>query len=169
MLHNDVLRSVRYMLDVDDESIAQLIALGGGNTRPTEVMAYLLRDDEPGYEICSDRVMGQFLDGLILHRRGPREGAKGGLSSRSAKAPMAVTNNAILKALRIAFELKEDDLLAMMKAAGFEVSRPELSALFRNPAHHNYRPCGDQFLRNFLKGLTAYVKSARASGRARPG
>jgi uncharacterized protein YehS (DUF1456 family) len=30
--------------------------------------------------------------------------------------------------------------------------------LFRKVGHDNYRPCGDQLLRNFLKGLTLRVR-----------
>ena len=54
----------------------------------------------------------------------------------------------------MAFELKEEDMHAILDAAEFPLSKPELSALFRKPGHHNYRPCGDQLLRKFLKGLT---------------
>jgi uncharacterized protein YehS (DUF1456 family) len=49
---------------------------------------------------------------------------------------------------------------AILKAAEFPVSKPELSALFRKVGHTNYRPCGDQLLRNFLKGLTLRVRPA---------
>ena len=69
----------------------------------------------------------------------------------------SITNNTVLKKLRVAFELKEEDVLQLMAATGFQVSKPELSALFRKPGHHNFRACGDQFLRNFLKGLTERV------------
>ena len=54
---------------------------------------------------------------------------------------------------------KEDDMHAILKAAEFPVSKPELSALFRKVGHTNYRPCGDQLLRNFLKGLTLRVRA----------
>jgi uncharacterized protein YehS (DUF1456 family) len=47
---------------------------------------------------------------------------------------------------------------AILKAAEFPVSKPELSALFRKFGHTNYRTCGDQLLRNFLKGLTLRVR-----------
>jgi hypothetical protein len=77
-----------------------------------------------------------------------------------------VTNNIILKKLRVAFELKEDDMHAILKAAEFPVSKPELSALFRKFGHTNYRPCGDQLLRNFLKGLTLrFVRKASYTSR----
>ena len=152
MIHNDVLRSLRFMLKIDDAALAELIKLGGGAVTGDEVRAFLKREDEPGYVLVDDAVMGQCLDGLIISRRG-----------RDEKAPprppeKRVTNNAVLKKLRVAFELKEDDLVELLTAVGFQTSRPELSALFRNPEHKNFRPCGDQFLRNFLKGLTARVR-----------
>jgi uncharacterized protein YehS (DUF1456 family) len=46
----------------------------------------------------------------------------------------------------------------VFESAGWPVSKPELTALFRQPGHANYRPCGDQLLRNFLKGLTMRVR-----------
>jgi uncharacterized protein YehS (DUF1456 family) len=152
MTHNDVLRSLRYLLETDDSAIAAIIALGGGTTSRPEVTAFMEREDAPGYVLCSDSVIGQFLDGLIIQRRGRDEHAP-------PRAPEArVTNNTVLKKLRVAFELKEDDLLALMAQSGFEVTRPELSALFRKPEHRNFKPAGDQFLRNFLKALTARIR-----------
>ncbi len=69
-----------------------------------------------------------------------------------------MTNNIVLKKLRVAFELKEEDMHAILKAAEFPVSKPELSALFRKAGHNNYRACGDQLLRNFLRGLTLRIR-----------
>jgi len=66
----------------------------------------------------------------------------------------------VLKKLRVAFQLKDVDMHAIFAAAGFPLSKPELSALFRQPDHKNYRACGDQLLRNFLKGLTARLRGA---------
>ena len=66
----------------------------------------------------------------------------------------------VLKKLRVAFQLKDVDMHEIFAAAGFPLSKPELSALFRQPDHKNYRACGDQLLRNFLKGLTARVRAA---------
>jgi uncharacterized protein YehS (DUF1456 family) len=64
-----------------------------------------------------------------------------------------MTNNDILKKLRIALELKDTDIIDILKLADFEITKSELSALFRNPDHRNYKECGDQILRNFLNGL----------------
>jgi uncharacterized protein YehS (DUF1456 family) len=91
---------------------------------------------------------------LVVHYRGKREDA--------APRPFdkRITNNLVLKKLRVAFELKDVDMHSVFEAAGFPLSKPELSALFRQPGHNNYRACGDQVLRNFLKGLTRRIREA---------
>ncbi|MFY9311294.1 MAG: DUF1456 family protein [Bacteroidia bacterium] len=69
-----------------------------------------------------------------------------------------LTNNDILKKLRVALELKDDDIIKILKLADFELSKSELNALYRNPTHPNYKECGDQLLRNFLNGLIIYKR-----------
>ncbi|HWV09829.1 MULTISPECIES: DUF1456 family protein [unclassified Pseudomonas] len=148
MLNNDVLRSLRYLLDVSDEQLAEIIQLSGRETPASEVSALLKKDDEAGYADCSDEVLAHALDGLVYFKRGKDD-------SRPAQPfELPMTNNVVLKKLRVAFELKEDDMHAIMQSVDCPVSKPEMSALFRKAGHSNYRLCGDQFLRNFLKGLT---------------
>ncbi|MBF8754592.1 DUF1456 family protein [Pseudomonas guariconensis] len=152
MNHNDVLRSLRYMLKVSDAQMAEIIGLTGLDVSAEAVATYLKKEDEAGYVRCPERVMAHFLDGLVIHRRGRDD-------SRPAQPiEVPVSNNTILKKLRVAFELKEEDLHVILKSVNFPVSKPELSALFRKVGHDNYRPCGDQLLRNFLKGLTLRVR-----------
>lgn len=69
-----------------------------------------------------------------------------------------LTNNDILKKLRVALQLKDEDIVDILRLADFEVTKSELGALFRNPDHPNYRECGDQLLRNFLNGLIIYKR-----------
>ena len=69
-----------------------------------------------------------------------------------------LTNNDILKKIRVALELKDEDIIHILKLADFEVSKSELNALFRKPDHPNYKECGDQLLRNFLNGLITYKR-----------
>jgi len=64
-----------------------------------------------------------------------------------------LTNNDILKKLRVALELRDDDIIEILKLSDFEISKTELSALFRKEDHPNYKKCGDQLLQNFLNGL----------------
>ena len=73
-----------------------------------------------------------------------------------------LTNNSILKKLRIALILQEADMLDILQQAGNPVSKSELSALFRKAGNKNYKECGDQFLRNFLKGLALRYREIAA-------
>jgi len=152
MMNNDVLRSVRYMLDISDGKIVDIVKLAGFDISKADVIAFMKKEDEEGYLDCSDEIMAHFLDGLVIFKRGKDD-------SRAPQAvELPITNNTVLKKLRVAFELKEEDMHAILKAAEFPVSKPELSALFRKFGHSNYRTCGDQLLRNFLKGLTLRVR-----------
>ncbi len=156
MINNDVLRAVRYMLDLSDAKVIEIVQLADQHELLTreQVQALLLKEGEPGFVECSNKLLALFLDGLVVYRRGRDE-------SREPRPPeKRVTNNVVLKKLRVAFELKDVDMHQILEAAGFPVSKPELSALFRQPGHKNFRLCGDQFLRNFLKGLTLRVRGA---------
>ena len=154
MINNDVLRAIRYMLDLSDAKVAQLVNLADPTVEleREQVQAYLKKEGEPGYEECSNKVLVQFLDGLVVQRRGRDE-------SQPPRPPeKRVTNNVVLKKLRVAFELKDVDMHQILESAGMPVSKPELSALFRQSDHKNFKLCGDQLLRNFLKGLTMRVR-----------
>ena len=94
--------------------------------------------------IAAMTLLGYFLDGFIVYKRGRRETKPG----ETKKPDTRLTNNTILKKLRIALELKEEDLLAVLKLADVDISKPALSALFRKEGHKNYKECGDQFLEN---------------------
>lgn len=72
-----------------------------------------------------------------------------------------LTNNDILKKIRVALELKDEDIIHILKLSEFDISKSELNALFRKPDHPNYRECGDQLLRNFLNGLITYKRGPR--------
>lgn len=64
-----------------------------------------------------------------------------------------ITNNDVMKKLRVALQLRDTDIIAILKLADFETSPSELSAIFRKEGHPQYMPCGDQILRRFLDGL----------------
>ena len=149
MTHNDVLRSLRYQLNVSDAALVDIFRLGNREVGRAEVVAFLKKDDEDGYQACSDKAMAHFLNGLVIYKRGKDE------SRPPQPVEVPVTNNIVLKKVRVAFELKDDDIIALVQRAGLQVSKAELSAFCRRPDHRNYRECGDQFLRNFLKGLAS--------------
>lgn len=69
-----------------------------------------------------------------------------------------MTNNDILKKLRVALKLTNDDIVEILGLVDFKVSKSELGALFRREDHPNYVECGDQILRNFLNGLIIHLR-----------
>jgi uncharacterized protein YehS (DUF1456 family) len=155
MINNHVLRSIRYMLDLSDLMVIQTVKLADTDfvIEKASVSSYLKKEDELGYLECSDAVLAHFLDGLVIHCRGKNKDQ----TLRPVETRM--NNNLVLKKLRVAFEMKDADLISVFKAAGFPVAKAELSALFRQHDHRNFRLCGDQMLRNFLKGLTLRIRS----------
>jgi uncharacterized protein YehS (DUF1456 family) len=136
MINNDVLRAIRYMLDLSDGKVVELIHLADPDfpIDKETVQTYLKKDGESGYVECSNKVVALFLDGLVFYRRGKDE-------SRPPRPPeKRVTNNVVLKKLRVAFELKDVDMHEILASAGFPVTKPELSALFRQPDHLKRTP-----------------------------
>lgn len=72
-----------------------------------------------------------------------------------------MTNNDILKKLRVALQLRDDDIIKILQLVDFQISKSELGALFRKEDHPKYMECGDQILRNFLNGLVIHLRGPR--------
>lgn len=156
MINNDVLRSIRYMLDLSDIRVVEITRLAdpGFPIEKLDVQAFLKKDEDPDFIECSDEVLAHFLDGLVVECRGRDD------SVPSRPVEKRITNNVVLKKLRVAFQLKDVDMHQVFEGAGFPITKPELTALFRHADHKHYRRCGDQVLRNFLKGLTLRLRGS---------
>ena len=156
MINNDVLRRVRYALDLNDQTMIHIFALNDVIISRDELLNLLKKDNQEGYVALDNQLMDAFLKGLITHRRGKLE-----TNPEQPKKPdVPLTNNNILKKLRIALEFREEDMLNTLKLADFKISKGELSAFFRLKGHKNYRECGDQIIRNFLQGLTIHFRNS---------
>nr|BCQ86396.1 hypothetical protein SAML2017_14740 [Salmonella enterica] len=155
MLSNDILRSVRYILKANNTDLARILALGNVDATPEQIAVWLRKEEEEGFQRCPDIVLSSFLNGLIYEKRGKDEAAP------ALTAERRINNNIVLKKLRIAFSLKTDDILAILTGQLFRVSMPEITAMMRAPDHKNFRECGDQFMRYFLRGLAAREHAAK--------
>jgi len=124
----------------------ELFALAGLEVSRAQVSNWLKKDDDPYYRELYDKQLAVFLNGLIIYKRGEKEGAKPIPENR-------LNNNIIFRKLIIALNLKHDDVLAILELANMHISKHELSAFFRDPGQNQYRPCKDQILRNFLQGI----------------
>ena len=155
MANNELLRSIRDALELDAATMIQIFKAAGREVGESAIAAFLKTADEDDYIPCSNPIMGFFLDGLIIYNRGQQEG-----SPTPAEKPLTeLSNNAILKKLRIALDLKEDDLVRIFRLAGIVITKHELTALFRKPGHKHYKACTDQLLRSFIKGVALRPKA----------
>jgi uncharacterized protein YehS (DUF1456 family) len=154
---NDVLRRLRYALDLRDAELADAINHTGDSVSPGQVRMLLLSDEDENQVECSESRLERALDGLIVARRGPRDPSK----PAPVSDPNGLTNNAILKKLRIAMAYREADMLGVIEAGGLTLSSSELSALFRKPENKHFRRVGDQLLRAFFKGMALRERGAQ--------
>ncbi len=156
MTHNDILRRLRYILDISDTRMMDIFALGGLKLSRARISEMLKKEDDPSRSPCTDRELAVFLNGLIVDRRGRREGPPPETENR-------LNHNIIFRKLKIAFDLKAEDVLEILDLADFRLSKHELSAFFRKEGHKHYRVCHDQVLRNFLTGLQLKYRPAASS------
>lgn len=157
MLNNDILRRLRYALNLNDKAMLAIFALSECKLSRDELLAYLKKPDEDGFITLDNQRMGLFLDGLITHKRGKQD------SPPAKPIQTELDNNLILRKLRIALAFRDEDMLNTLKLADFNLSKSELSAFFRPKDHQHYRKCGDQVLRNFLQGLAIRYRTSNPS------
>lgn len=146
LTNNDVLRRLRYTFNFNDQKVIAIFAAGDLTVTREQISNWLKQEDDPAYVNCPDTTFAAFLNGFINERRGKKEG-------EPAKAEKRLNNNIILTKLKIAFNLKAEDIIEMLALANFRLNKPELSAFSRKPDHKNYRECKDQVLRNLLQGI----------------
>ena len=146
MKNNDILRRIRYIFDFSDSKMISIFEKGGQKITRAEVSDFLKRDDNPEFKPCSDVKLARFLNGLIVDRRGKKEGPL-------PEPEQKLTNNIVFRKLKIALDLKAEDVIEIFKLASFDISKSELSSFFRKVGHRNYTKCRPQVLKKFLKGL----------------
>jgi len=146
MNNNDILRRIRYTFDFSDSKMIDIFGLADHAVTRAEISDWLKKEDDPAYKKCSDARLAMFLNGLINDKRGKKEGSQ-------PPAETSLTNNIIFMKLKIALNLKAEDVLEIMALADLKISKHELSAFFRKPGHKHFRECQNQILRNFLKGV----------------
>lgn len=146
MTNNDILRRIRYIFDYSDLKLVAIFAMADVQVTKEQILIWLKKDDDPEFESLPDVILASFLNGLIIDKRGKKEGPQSEPEKR-------LSNNLIFRKLNIALELKSENVLEILALADFQLSRHELSAFFRKPSHKHYRECKEQVLRNFLQGL----------------
>jgi len=146
MTNNDILRNLRYTFDLSDEQMIKIFGHVGFDATRAMVSNWLKKEEDEQHEEIVDIELATFLNGFIIDKRGKREGPQ-------PVAESILTNNLILRKLKIALNLDSDNMLELIENTGFRLGKHELSAFFRKPGQRQYRQCKDQVLRKFLYGL----------------
>lgn len=148
MTNNDVLRRIRYAFDFNDSKMISIFGMADQVVTREQISNWLKKDEDTDFEELGDTDLAIYLNGLINDKRGKKEGVQPEPEKR-------INNNIILRKLKIALDLKAEDMLEILKLAETEISTHELSAFFRKPDHKHFRKCKDQILRKFLEGVQA--------------
>ncbi|MFT5280549.1 MAG: hypothetical protein ACI9P8_002195 [Bacteroidia bacterium] len=131
MTNNDIIRRVRYVFDFNDLEMIALFKLANHDVKKSDVIDWLRKEEDPASVEITDRELAIFLNGLIIDKRGKREGPQ-----PVPEDPLS--NNMILRKLKIALDLKSDDILDLFDSIGKGISKHELSAFFRSSEHRSY-------------------------------
>lgn len=166
MDNNDILIRLRYALDLKNTEMIEIFKLGGVEVTKDELLKLLtktkghydedenLADEEENMK-CTNSMLDSFLNGFIIFKRGKQETKPGKENTPGPsinKTPNV--NNLLLKKVKIALQLTSEEMLEIFEDGGIMVSKGELGALLRKEGHKNYKECGDNFARKFLRGLT---------------
>ena len=167
MDNNDILIRLRYALDIKNKDMVEIFKLGDIELTKEEVLQVLTKskddfyDEDDNFEEaeaneehikCDNIMLESFLNGLIIFKRGKQD-PKPGQPERPAYSKNERVNNILLKKVKIALSLTSEDMLEILETSGVFITKGELSAFLRKEGHKNYKECGDQNARNFLRGL----------------
>ncbi|MBK0041397.1 MULTISPECIES: DUF1456 family protein [unclassified Leuconostoc] len=156
MNNNDIIIRLRYALNIKNADMITIFDLGGVTIDEQQLHDLLTKQTPEAKrdEKVSITMLESFMNGLIISQRGHKIGA----DLKPIPPTFDMTNderinNVVIKKLKIAMGYTSDDLMSFMKTAGITISKSELSAILRRPDHRNYKPAGDRYLRNLLKGM----------------
>ena len=148
MTNNNIFDRLRAILNLTDAEVLECLNLTGCTLTPEAEASLDTQVQAEARTPLTDALLADFLDGLIISRRGPSPSGSGGHND-----VVELTNNMILKKLRIALNLYADDMLNLFHLGGKTLNKGELTVLFRKPTNKHYKPCGDELLSAFLEGV----------------
>ena len=146
MINNEVLKRIRYILALNEKHLLEIFEAADSPVSTGQLNSWFAKDGSTEHQKINDFELASFLNGLINFKRGKKEGAQ-------PEAEKKLTNNSVLRKLKIAFDLKNEDVLAIIDLAGMQIGPHDLTALLRKKSHKHFRVCKDEVLISFLTGL----------------
>ena len=158
MRTNDIFRKLVQSLPLTVAQVQALFAVSDIDLSEKDVANLLKTDYQPGFEAMPEYILLIFMNNFIDQKRGKKADAQPEIIEKHHK----VSNNDVLKKLRIAFNLHEQDVRDALKLATIELTKSDLSALFRKPGHVNYKACDDGLVLDFIEGLGLFLGQRQA-------
>lgn len=146
MTNNEILRRIQHALNLKNAQIIKAIEQADVTVAHDQVINWLKDNNDKSCSTMKDKELAVFLNGFINLKRGKKEGVQ-------PKPEVALTNNMIFMKLRIALNMKAEDVLDILEVVGISLSKYEIGAYFRKPENKNYKVCEDQLLCDFLNGV----------------
>ncbi len=150
---NEILYRIQKALDLTIEEMIEAYKLEKFTMKPSHLQSLLKRRQDKSFMLCSYEELGVFLDGLVTLKRGPSP------KKSTDEEAVELTNNLILKKLRIALNLKESETEIIFGLADVELSKQQMASLFRKENHKNFKACSNELLMAFLEGLDEFYYS----------
>ncbi len=147
---NDILYKIQKALNLSQDEMIEAYKLTDYTMEASHLDALLKRRQDDGSKLCSYEELGVFLDGFVILKRGPSP------KKKNDNEVVELTNNLILKKLRIALELKEAETEIIFSLGEAELNKQQLASLFRKEGHKNFKECSDELLMAFLDGLDEF-------------
>lgn len=144
--NNEILRRIQHSLNLKPAQIVKAFEQVDSPIAPNQVNDWLKADSDKSATKMKDKELALFLNGFINLKRGKKEGEQ-------PKPEQKLTNNMIFMKLRIALNMKAEDVLDVLELMGVSLSKYEVGAYFRKPNNKNYKACDDQLLCDFLNGV----------------
>jgi len=146
---NEILYRIQKSLNLTMDEMIESYTLVKHKMDQSHLSSLLSKHQDKNYKLCTYEELGLFLDGLVILKRGPSP-------KKANDEVVELTNNLILKKLRIALELKEAETEIIFGLGEVELTKQELKSLFRKEDHKNFKACTDELLMSFLEGLDEF-------------
>lgn len=159
MRTNAIFRKITQSLALEAQQIQELFAMSSVELDEKDIANLLKADYQSGFEQMPDYLLHVFLNKLIDQQRGKKTD-----NDEPVNKHKKITNNDVLKKLRIAFNLHEQHVREVFQLATIELSKSDLSALFRKADNSQFNACDDELLLDFIEGLGKWVKKKSERG-----
>lgn len=151
MTNNEILQLVINTFELTNSAVVEIFSLADFKATEDQVADWLTLENDDSLITLSGTELAVFLNGFINLKRGKREGEQ-------PKPQTFLNNNMVFQKLRIALDLKTEDILEIFRLVDVRFSKHEITSFFRKPNNDHYRECLDNTLQNFLQGVQSQLR-----------